>query len=462
VPSSSPAGRAIWLATVLVLVLAGCQKDELLKPGTVPSNVITAFYVHPDSLNSRTEIRQMELDGQAKDTEWGGLSETDRAYTMIRLTAEDGSGNPGGPVYVAAKAVYTDRDLFLLFQWNDLPGPDEGADAMKDAFVYVGPEISADADSAPAVLQQSSWLRSGFEEDRLYVAFEMTPAGDGMGTFRQQGCQIACHTGQSPQFGRPGYGRLDVWQWLSTRTNVSRRLYVENDNPELPEFGTPAWLDDYVADPASGLTPDPGTATWRRNWIDGINRPLYIYRSQNDPFHPNNADPTCRNDFNERCITNNRIPTYYIWRENIDLPVPMLDSLDVFNQAVLPQGQENARWAPPESLATIRAMPHYVTGYFYTYPSGSRANVRGKAEYSDDGRWTLEIGRPLNTGDTFNDKIFQWTEDENGERYIPDVYFAIGMADASRAVHWGSGPQVLRFAKPTTTAGRAPGNGGSR
>jgi hypothetical protein len=447
-PSDRSSRRSAGLIRVLVfasmtlgcLLTAACQKDDLLKPGSVETNVVTAVYVSSAEFAENT----IKLDGQALEREWGGPLDPDRPFTQIRLTADNGSGSPGPPRYVSAKAVYTDSDVFLLMQWTD-----HQPDAMKDAVFYDGPDLVEGTGVCPSILMQDEvWNRNyggqTWDEDRFTLAFEMEPTGDDFGSFDSQGCRTACHPGQSPAFGRPAYGRLDVWQWLACRTNVSRNLYTATDNPNSPKYGVPAYLDDGSVDPVTGLTPDPGAPTFLPNRAPGHTRPLYVYRPLNDPF-AKPADPSrCFNKVGEKCKVNNGLPYFYIWREDLDAYVPPFSVCDSINNAVLPQGQEARLWRNGDA----------VSGYYFTYPTDSRADVRGKALHSV-GVWTLEIARPLDTRDPYYDVIFPG---HAGDEFV----FTVAVADNSLNTHWGSGPQILRFGPKSTRAARGQTEGGGR
>jgi hypothetical protein len=472
----SPRGRARpeWIRPLLpVLALAGlfalsCQQDNLLKPGSVETNVLTAYYI------STAEFAQnpIALDGKALEEEWGGPLDPQRAFTMIRMTAEQGSGYPGEEMYVSAKAVYTDTDLYFLFKWED-----RTEDKMKDASWYVGPSVPDsgcyvgqswdgsllthnDCTASGGVWQAvrcfsplvdpDNWTHdSTYDEDRLYVAFEIEPTGDGRDSFDNVGCQVACHQGQNPQFGRPGYGRLDVWEWLAARTNPPRDIYIKTENPDFPLHGIPGYLDDCSAEPSKGLTADPGSPTYYPNKVDGTDVPMMVYRCRDDP--PCNKPSTVfYNVFGERMKVNNGVPIYYVWRDkisDINLVRPF-NECDIINEAVLPLGQEARVWqAPNPATGHVDA----VSGYFYSYASGSRADVRGKGIWAEDppgsgnGFWTVEIARPLNTGDPVNDVIISF---QQGGAPPADMAFAIGVANNSKTNHWGSVPQILRFGVP--------------
>jgi hypothetical protein len=441
------AGPLLWLLALSLLSQA-CQKDDdkLLKPGQVVSNIVTAFYVPPEQFRGN----EIKMDGEAKDKEWGGPLDVDRPFTLIRLTSADGAGDPGEPIYLSMKAVYTETDVFFLFQWADRT-PDE----MKDPLYYVGPDLTARTGRQDIIVAESSWSRSPVppipgqlqaDEDRLTLALEMEPTGDDLGTFRQQGCQVACHASQRPVFGRPGYGRLDVWQWLASRTNVLRNKYTPTDNGNFPVFGIPGYLDDFSADPVGGLVPDPGRSGWLPNTAYGSNRPRWIYRPRDDPFYKPQNPSACFSDFGEDCRVNNGLPVFYLWRNDLERNPGELSPIDTTNAAVLPAGREPRAWRQNDR----------VTAFYYTYPNGSRADVRGKATYDAKTRiWTLEAARRLRTDDAFNDVQFAGGAGS-------EVAFAAAIADNSASRHWGSGPQVLRFGPKTRVHALASGNGVGR
>ncbi len=413
-------------AVVTLILVAGCQEEDLLRPGDVETNIVVAVYLSPEEF----EGNEIELDGVALEQEWGAPDDPARPFTMIRCSAEHGTGFPGDPKYVAMKAVYTDDYLFLLLQWTD---PMD--DVHKDRMVYTGPDVPEDHGGCWApLMDEDNWTRDArvagrrTGEDRLVLAFEMEAAGDERGAFSEHGCQVACHPGMSPQFGRPGYGRLDVWQWMSTRTNQHRNLFIDTDHPMWPRFGIPAYLDDYVMDPVSGLTPDPGRPGWYRNRHEGSSVPRFIYRPVDDTC------PTGYNHFGEECRTNNGLPLSYIWRERLDQVISEFSDCDVTNHTL----SEPRPWETGD----------HVSGYYFSYPDGSRADIRGKAQWNErDLTWTLEIGRALSTGDRFNDVIF---EGRPGE----EIVFTVCMMDNSTEDHRGSAPQILRFGSRTRAGGK--------
>ena len=429
---------AIFLAFTGVPALFGCQDtDTLLPPSETEQSVLRAHY------RSSSEFldNPIVMDGQAIELEWGANS---FPFHNVRVSTEEGVGPPQAPRYVSMKAIYTDRDLFLLVRWAD-----DDVNALKDATLYVGePLEELGPGCSEQLVSERSWTRNPggrYDEDRFAMAFEIDEAGSSIGSFREAGCQIACHAQEEPAFGRTGYGRLDVWQWLAARTNPVRDLYTGTDNPDNPLYGLPGYLDDLIADAILGLSPDPGTPSYRPNFVEGSDVPLYVYRDRDDPFSRPLDPERCFNEFGEKCRKNNGVSLAYIWREHVTHTIPPFGPCDTLNLNPLPIGTAARKWRPPD-YPNPGSSGDLVAGWFLTYPSGSRADVRGKAGHNE-GVWTLEIGRALDTGDPLHDVIF---EPESGETYA----FTIAVMDNSGVEQLGSQPQLLVFEPKSGGGGR--------
>jgi hypothetical protein len=459
-------------------MLASCSEDLPPGPEETVTNVVLAVYQSPEDFG----LSPIELNGEPLDREWGGPLQPGRDYYQVRLSAAAGNGDPGPPRYVSMKSIYTEDDVFFLFRWFD-----EFPNTRKDFLTYVGPTfplfeilcgpeyadttvvrdtsliplpgydevidcpgepepcdtfyvretlVIDDCDTLQihgcqeALVAEDSWVMGG-EEDRLIISFEMTPAGDDLGTYAEQGCLVACHENESPAFGRPFFGKLDIWQWLASRTNTVRDLYggrASTDNPNFPTFGTPGYLDDLVADPGTGLIADPGLAAYVPNFEPGSAVPKWVYRCGDDPFCEPEEPSVCFNLFGERCVVNNGLSMNFLWRESRAFErFDQFWECDTINEAPVPLGTEPRPW---RFLDT-------APGYLLTYPTDSRADVFGKGEW-EDGIWTLEVGRALTTLDPNNDASFVA---ESGF----EVIFTLALMDDAGDVHWGSEPQILRF-----------------
>jgi hypothetical protein len=399
----------------------GCQKaDDLLEPSPADGTVLRAAYRNPDAFLENPIV----IDGQAVEQEWGGIA---APYLNVRVSEENGAGNGGNyPAYISMKAVYTDRDVFFLFRWVD-PTVDEQKDAMR----FEG-DISQTTGCQPILADDRYWVRNPdgqYDEDRFAVAFEIDSAGNAVGSYREMGCKAACHLHETPSFGRLGYGRLDIWQWLAARSNPIRDLYDQDDNPEDPLYGMPGYMDDLICDSFAGLGPDPGEPSFIPNFEAGSDVPLYVYRDSDpdDPYaKPRNAN--CQHPkTKERCRKNNGVSLQYIWRDYMDPRILGFGACDTINLAPLPIGTEPRKWQQGDM----------VGGWLLTFPSGSRADVHAKAG-NDLGVWTLEIGRRLNTGDGIHDVIFR---PDSGREYV----FTVAVMNNSNVEQRGSEPQVLVF-----------------
>jgi hypothetical protein len=402
----------------------GCQTtDGLLDPASGDeSSVLHAVY----RSSSDFERTPIVLDGQAIDTEWGGTG-TGVDYINVRLSSDHGSGAVIPPAYVSLKAVYTDHDLFMLIRWVD-----PSIDDAKDAMFYRGETLdSLGFGCQTSLVDPNNWIRNPggvYDEDRIAIAFEADSAGNSIGPYSQHGCLTACHLNEQPAFGRVGYGRLDIWQWLASRTNPVRDLYDRRETAGSPLHGIPGYLDDLYSDMVGGLQSDPGEAAYRPNFVEGSSLPLWVYREVDDPFARPQDPGTCYNEFGENpCRKNNGVPLSYIWREQPEIPVAAITECDTTNFAPLPLGTEPRNWRRGDR----------VCGWILTYSQGSRADVHGKAQY-DDGVWTLELGRRLDTGDGIHDVIFT---SDSGRSYV----FTLAVMNNSETEHLGSEPQTLVF-----------------
>jgi len=425
--------RILLLAALVGCLAAGCGEENVSRPQETPTNVITAYY-QTDEAEERAPVA---LDGERVDLEWGSEFTPERPFTHVRLSADNGSGQPGATRYLSMKAVYTSRHLYLLLQWRDL-----SPDIYKDIFVYAGPALAAPiincyevggeivCDSTYRTGPQDSllspaWWQQVGEDDKLAIAFEIMPTtGNGM-EFSEAGCQVACHPAGAPRFGTLESGRLDVWYWLAGRTNPVRDLFIAGDDPDDADHGLPGYLDDWFANPGAGLVPDPGFPAYEANFEPGAGVPQQVYRRSDDRFH--NPQGICENRFGGECLANNGVRMEYLWRENATAFYRPFNARDTLLQSNVPS--DPRKWVPGDLVA----------GYRLNYPSESRADVHGSGGHLDEaGVWTLEVARALDTGDPDRDVIF---DPDSGDRYV----FTIAVFNASVQEHWGSEPLILEF-----------------
>lgn len=412
----------VLLCLIGLAILPACQNtDDVMKPGESDAQTLYAVYV-PDSIFVDNPI---ELNGEMLEREWGGPLDADLPFHQIRVSGENGEGDVGTPAYVAMKCIYTDSDIYFLLRWTD-PGPT----VFDEPLVYVGPDYDPELeDCSFSLIDPANWFHlTDVQEDKLVVQFDI------------------------PDVEGASAGRRDVWEWLAARGDVPFRTYNDDEDPRFPKRGFPGYLEDAIYDPAFGQFFDPGTSVWRRNYSVDSFVPTFVYRESNDPFFEPPDGDECRNGFGGECRQNNGLPFYFLWREDPNANVDHFAECDTTNffpvSALNDEGFDRIPGTDGDEPRYWRTFD-LVSSYWYTYPEGSRADVRGKAVWVD-GVWTLEVGRPLRTGDTANDLAIQGLTGET-------IDFTLQVYNASEDEFKGSGPQVLHLAGPRVTGNRRPG-----
>jgi hypothetical protein len=403
-------GRAAAVLLVGLGVLAGCS-EKVVDPDKVSTNVIESHFV-PRRENAEgvaTNPAVPTLDGKKLDKEWGSPDLSSLPWKAVRLSSDDGAGNPGSPKYIFLKSVYTEKHVYFLVQWDD-----PTKDITKDILTYVGPDL----DRLPVgecygqyLLNPDDWTKTE-SEDWVSLAFEIDPASDAKGSFADQGCLVACHGGS---FGTPTTGKLDVWLWLASRTNPPLVLVNPNDSPINPAEGEAGYADDRFAD-ANGLQPDApdSMAAYKPNFDPGSTVPNYMYRDVEGLCDPQNGGLK---------------PVYEVLWWPCMLESFRIDPCDTLNPNPVDQ-TDPRKWHAGDT----------VPGYLLQVPQGGRANIRAKGTWDEDRSvWTLEMSRALlATSDPEHDVNFDLSQRR-------EYRFTIAIADNSTDVHYGSKTQILRF-----------------
>lgn len=188
-----------------------------------------------------------------------------------------------------------------------------------------------------------TYTRDGWEheskEDRFSILWQITDI-DGFETI---GCNIACHSDDPPigmWFNNPGeYG--DLWNWKASRTNPMG-------------FIDDAWMGPYSGHPDGGRYVDPGISSYARNEVPSGDAPAFVWRDINARTNPPAIDAT----------------------ENFLLDVDVV----------------------PITELMAFSVGDTVPGYILRQPSGSRADIQARGIWLD-GTWTVELVRPLDTGE---------------------------------------------------------------
>ena len=224
---------------LLLAAVAGCGVGEDL-----PQNPLTVV-AEPVSLrvqlpNGDTIERRYLVDGDATDAEWATVP-----YQFVAMGPEHGNG--GGSFVASLKVAHDSTRIYVLVQW-----PDETPDNLGPRLVFA-PNRGLSSNDCDTLLVSCSWRLEDNDEDRVAIMWDMGNAADGGGTFKDRGCQVACHGSMHPLAGA-----VDIWQWRAARTN----------NIQFPFGGTPfrvGFAEDGYAD-ASSRRLDPGSAFYRNNF----------------------------------------------------------------------------------------------------------------------------------------------------------------------------------------------------
>jgi hypothetical protein len=120
----------------------------------------------------------------------------DKAWDAVKATRITASEGPQGNVAITTKALYTDKEIFFLFQW-----PDKTM-SMNRFFEFDGKE----------------WKKVKGYEDRFNLAWDIRNT---IKEFPAKGCTGLCHKeGKQVSFKTNGPSeRVDIWHWKAQRSN---------------------------------------------------------------------------------------------------------------------------------------------------------------------------------------------------------------------------------------------------
>jgi hypothetical protein len=394
-------GRGSALLPVLVTVLAGltgCGLDGELPPN--PVQVVALPVPRRVELpNGGTEERRRLVDGNATGPEWSAVP-----YTNIAMGPEFGNG--GGTFLTSIKVAHDTSRVYFLIQW-----PDDTPDRLGPRFVYNG--VCCDSLTNGC----TEWALHLDDEDRVAIMWDINGARDGAGTFRDRGCQVACHGDMHPV-----EGAVDIWHWRAARTNPI----------QFPLFGSlrVGFADDGYAD-AGGRVEDPGLSLYRSNvqmveCAGGgtVARPLKVPNALDDDGRPTIQN----NDFMRPC-------------EYIFDP-------DAFAYGVRPrpnpcrefEQEDFLDWDEGDDLsATLLNRPANEAARQSRHDVEARGTWTGTNQGGQPTRgvWTVELSRTLNTGRP-EDLGFDLSA---GETYT----MAIAIMNNGGTIHSGSPPIQIQF-----------------
>ena len=333
----------------------------------------------PSKLNAVKVITAPKVDGNATDIAWERATEY-----VISL----------GSVNVGLKAVYTEKDLFVLASWND-------------------PTFS--------IVRGSSWVwdentwnneREGQSEDRIAFFWPIN-----IPTFESRGCLVKCH----PRYG--GSGAFldtpeqsgDMWHMKAARSlgvisesQSGSPVIADDHQATAGTFTLVGYIDDKhvtYEDPANlpddgGRHGDSGTSTYSHNRNQAKTAPVYMEKN----------------------------PTDYL--DAMILKESEIEKGETIEVASATAEEINKYWSSYQRLGAV--VPERIS----REPSGSRADIGQSGTWSN-GKWTVEMKRALNTG---NDDDIQYSD------LSLDYLFGVSIMDnAGGDAHIFSGVNSLHF-----------------
>jgi hypothetical protein len=277
--------------------------------------------------------------GIADDSGTRGLAGTIESASVDMAPTIDGDG--GDTVWEngtasTAGAGAVDVDITSVFTATDIYFRATWSDST---------ESSAKKEWSLNVVS-SEWEQDG-DEDRLALTWNISTVD-----FNEQGCDSVCHI---PDMNTSAPGEtMDTWHWKAARTNPS------------------GWLDDKFFN-----------STGRQ--ADNKNSGGYSDNKQTLDFTDDPANST-------------DVPKY--WE-------PMATGADALSitQAEIDAGEAKnitgvfTNGALVDEDSTILDNATLIPGFYSSRPTGSRGDVEAKGTFAG-GAWTVEWGRPLDTGNS--------------------------------------------------------------
>lgn len=289
------------------------------------------------------------LDGRADDTLWADAN-------AVRILTTRGENLPGGAVEVTLKAAHDGEYFYGLLQW---------------------PDTTRSQKHLPLVKTETGWhvqqTEYGIQDEDSYYE-------DKFGVMLSDQGRIAgnhsIHMGAQPLAGKPGPsgGRglhyttdgsiVDVWHWKSVRTGNAVMGQIDDNYfgaPMTPKDGK-RYTGGYTKDPKDGGGYE---MNWEKYSDTGVT-PKYL------PADPSLLDPY----------------------QSLDMSPSASDDMAVFlNKAdVVPYD------AALDTYPVGTVMPAVIVD---APMQGDRGDVQAVSHWQD-GMWTMEIKRRLDTGSEFD------------------------------------------------------------
>ena len=169
----------------------------------------------------------------------------DAAWTQAKplvIPCEGKEKFAGKSASIAMKALYTDQEVYLWFDWQDAT-----LSVTKEAWRFDG----------------KNWSHLEGNEDRIALLFEI----DRIHNFATRGCAVTCHfapgsaSGQGGRFGTATAAEKgDLWHWKAARSDPAG-------------FADDTWLSQ-ISDKAGGRKSDSGKGGDQKNMTADKSKPL--------------------------------------------------------------------------------------------------------------------------------------------------------------------------------------------
>lgn len=359
------------LFAVLPLLTLSCGEKSPTEPTTLASEipavpVYDAFYSPIDIL---TVPREILIDSRATQIEWDVAG----AGNFVLMKGVDGGGN----YYANLRAEWT-RDKFeapialqVLVQWPDFSENRLDHPIVNDSIdVYNSQgQLAFDCNTDDRILRPTSWHREDDLEDQVEIEIFSTPAG--------------------------GYPN-DSWRWGACTTDLATPSspvdFPGADNDSIGAFSHPqaGYCEDRW-DAGAGPVPDAGRLTYDANYF----------------AYPNGVAPrlVASKGTRDTRLNRNKPVAYCVWR-NVAEPLRQctLENPIRVDDAT----QRDKSWNPGDYV------PGWVIGF--PFPEVTRDSLqRLIQDYGlssgdvlargawQEGKWSLEIRRLLNTGHPADD-----------------------------------------------------------
>ncbi|HSB60182.1 MAG TPA: ethylbenzene dehydrogenase-related protein [Vicinamibacteria bacterium] len=175
----------------------------------------------------------------------------EKAWDVVKAVKVTASEGPQGDVEITMKVLYTDKDVFFLFQW-----PDKTA-SLNRLYEFDGKE----------------WKKAKGGEDRFNLMWDINNT---MKEFPVKGCTVACHK-QDKKVTLKTNGpseRMDVWHWKAQRSNPAGYADDQWLGHELKKEG-----DEEIARGNDAKT----AGGYSDNWDKEAKRPKYGFKDAVKP-----------------------------------------------------------------------------------------------------------------------------------------------------------------------------------